>query len=54
MISELPPEGLNVYVKDSQGNWELAMYYNGVWTKGVPDCPDDIVLDYTPIEWKFT
>lgn len=53
MSTELPPERLNVYVKDPHGNWEVAMYYNGVWTKGVDDSPDDVELDYTPIEWKF-
>lgn len=53
MNQELPPNGNNVYVKDPNGNWEIAMYIDGVWTKGVENDPNDIPLDYEPVEWKY-
>jgi hypothetical protein len=49
-----PDEGLEVLILNPNTNdWEFAYHKNDQWWQGVPDDPNDKLVDFIPSKWKY-
>lgn len=49
----LPSERVLVLILNPNTNsWEFGYYFEGKWWQGVDNDPNDIIIDYIPLEWK--
>lgn len=49
-----PDEGLEVLILNPNTNdWEFAYHKNNQWWQGVANDPNDILINFVPLKWKY-
>ena len=50
-----PEEHLDVLILNpNTNNWEFGYYKNNQWWQGVENDPNDRLIEFIPLKWKYT